>query len=332
MIGDGIYVDKLLYICNINRIDLFMSVIKAKPYSNKSLIFAHLGALLCVLMWGISFVSTKVLLNNEMPPAEIYIYRFALAYLLILLFKRTKWMSHNWRDEMLMCLCGVLAGSVYFMSENIALQYTLVSNVSLLTSTSPLLTVLIVSILYKNERAGAGMWIGSLVAFLGVGCTIFNSSFNIEINPLGDMLALLCALSWALYSLVLRRLNATYDVWFITRKTFFYGVITALPFLFVEPIKYGVIDVVTNTEVLLNLTFLGIGASLISYVLWAGTVKKLGAVKANNYLYLQPVITMIFSVLVLGEVVTFIGYLGCGLILGGLWLGDYLTRRNQMRR
>lgn len=282
-------------------------------------------------MWGVSFVSTKVLLNLEMQPVEIYIYRFTLAYILILLLKRTRWFCNNWRDEGLMLLCGMLGGSIYFLAENFALRYTLVSNVSLLTSTSPLLTAFLVGLLYRAERPSQGMILGSGVAFLGVACVIFNSSFSLEINPLGDLLALAGAFSWALYSLILKRINANYDVWFITRKTFFYGVLTSLPFLWVEPPHFTVIEFFNTPGAIINVLFLALGASLIGYVLWAVTVKKVGAVKANNYIYLQPIITLVVSVVALGENVSFIGYLGCGLILLGLWLGDYITRRKLLK-
>lgn len=302
-----------------------------KLQSNKSLILGHLGALFCVTMWGMSFVSTRVLLDYEMQPVEIYIYRFTLAYLIILALKHGRWFSNNWRDEGLLCLCGLLAGSIYFLAENFALRYTLVSNVSLLTSLSPLITTMLVGALYKSDRPGGGMIAGSMVAFLGVACVIFNSSFNLDINPLGDLLALAAAFSWSLYSLILKRLNANYDVWFITRKTFFYGVITSVPFLAVEPPRYNVMEVFGNWSLLGNILFLGLGASLIAFVLWAETVKKVGAVKANNYMYLQPIITLVVSVLLALEKISFVGILGCALILLGLWLGDYLTRRKKMK-
>lgn len=302
-----------------------------KLQSNKTLILGHLGALLCVTMWGVSFVSTKVLLNYEMQPVEIYIYRFTIAYLLILAINHKRFFSNNWRDEGLLLMCGLLSGSIYFLAENFALRYTLVTNVSLLTSLSPLITAMLVGVMYKSERPGAGMWMGSMVAFLGVACVIFNSSFNLEINPLGDLLSLAAAFSWSLYSLVLKRLNANYDIWFITRKTFFYGVLTSLPFIMVEPPKYNVVEVFTTGPLLFNVLFLAVGSSLIAFVLWAETVKKVGALKANNYMYLQTVITMAFSAVFLGEKVSVVGIGGCILILLGLWLGDYLTRRKKMK-
>lgn len=283
------------------------------------------------MMWGVSFVSTKVLLDYGMQPVEIYVYRFTLAYIMIWCFKRSRWWCNNWRDELSLCLCGLLGGSIYFLAENFALEYTLVSNVSLLTSISPLITTLLVGALYKSDRPGGGMLIGSLVAFIGVACVIFNSSFNLQINPLGDLLALSAAFSWSLYSLILKRLNAVYDVWFITRKTFFYGVLTAIPFMFIEHPQYTPAAVVRCLPVLGNLLFLGIGASLIAYVLWAATIKKVGAVKANNYMYLQPIFTMIVSAFALHEHISVIGVTGCGLILFGLWLGERLSSRKASR-
>ena len=77
--------------------------------------------------------------------------------------------------------------------------------------------------------------------------------------------------------------------------------------------------------------FLAIGASLVSYLLWSLAVKKLGAVKANNYMYFQPVVTMIAAAIIIGEPITPIGVLGCVTIIFGLWLGDWLTRRRAMK-
>lgn len=302
-----------------------------QPNPKKALIYGHLGALVCVIMWGASFVSTKVLLNNGMQPVEIYLYRFALAYLLILLFKHSHIRCNNWRDEALLCMCGLLSGSIYFLAENFALRYTLVTNVSLLTSLSPLITTLLIGLWYRSERPGPGMLTGSMVAFLGVACVIFNSSFNLEINPLGDMLGLAAALSWSLYSILLKKLNAVYDTWFITRKTFFWGVVTGLPFLAVEPPHFYILEVFRYPAVWGNILFLGLGASLIAFFLWAVTVKKVGAVKANNYMYLQPIVTLVISVVLLHEHVSAIGIMGICLILGGLWLGDWLTRRRAMK-
>lgn len=277
-----------------------------------------------------SFISTKVLINNGMGPVEIYIYRFVLAYAIILLFSHKRLFCNSWRDEGLFALCGLTAGSIYFIAENTALEHTLVQNVSLLTSLSPLITAFLVSLLYANEKPGKGMILGSIIAFAGVTCVIFNSpgeEGGFVFHPIGDFLSLAAAFSWSVYSLILRRLSANYDTWFMTRKTFFYGILTAIPFLFFSPALNNPFDLLKNMEVVANLLFLGIGASLIAYILWSVTIKYLGAIKANNFMYFQMIVTLIASRLILGEEITVIGICGCLLIIGGLWVGDVLSRR-----
>ena len=289
-------------------------------------LLGHIAAIVTVAMWGYSFVSSKVLLDNGLGPVHIYFYRFVLAYLMVLFISHKRLWASNWRDEGLFVVCALTSGSLYFIAENTALQYTLTTNVSLLTSLSPLITTMLVGLVYKTEKFGIGTRPGSAIAVAGVACVVFNSSTSLEVRPLGDFLALAAAFSWAFYSLILRRLNAHYDVWFITRKTFFYGILTSIPFLIFEPESQSVATIISRPEVYANLLFLGLGASTIAYVLWAYTVKTVGAVKANNYMYLQSIVTLIVSAIVLGEHVNFIGYLGIFLILAGLWAGDNINK------
>ena len=287
----------------------------------------HLAALFVIAVWGTSFVSTKVLLDAGLHAVEIYIYRFLVAYLIVLAVCHKRLWSNSLVDELLFAVCGLCGGSIYFIAENTALNYTLTSNVSLITTLSPLLTTLLIGAIYKNERPGAWVYVGSVVAIVGVGCIIFKSGFHLEVMPLGDMLALSAAFSWAIYSIVLRKVNANYSALFITRKTFFYGLLTALPFMAFEP-EIAPLSALGEPVVLLNLLFLSLTASLLAYVIWSQTVKRLGAIKASNYLYFQPVVTMIVSAIILpDDPLTLVGCLGCVLIIGGVWFGDFMTRK-----
>lgn len=289
--------------------------------SQGSLLWYHIGAILTITAWGVSFVSTKVLLDHGLQPTEVYVYRTLLAYILILCVCHKRIFSNSLRDELLFVACGLCAGSLYFIAENTALEYTLVSNVSLIVTLSPLITTLLVGAIYKSEKPGKGVLAGSLVALIGVGFVIFNSSFVLDVKPLGDLLSLAAALSWAVYSLVLRKLNAFYSVMFISRKTFFYGMVTALPFLFMQS-SHTPLTVFMDTDVWTNFMFLGVFCSMLAFIIWAWVNKGLGAIKANNYLYFQPIVTLVASALLLGEKVSLIGYTGCGLILVGVWVSD----------
>lgn len=278
------------------------------------------------MAWGVSFISTKVLLDSGLHPIEIYIYRFAIAYLAMLLICHKRILSNSWRHEFMFMLCGLFGGSIYFISENVALEYTLVSNVSLITSLSPLLTVLLIGFIYKTDRVSKETIFGSVVAFLGVGLVIFNSSFSLSIKPLGDLLSLLAAFCWAIYSLILKKLNPLYSALYVTRKTFFYGVLTAIPFLLIEP-EITPPTVLVEPKLLFNILFLALFCSMFAYLMWAAIIGKIGAVKASNYMYFQPVVTLVFSFLILGEKISIIGYTGCAMILLGVWMADYLQKR-----
>lgn len=299
-------------------------------FSRGSNLIIHIGAILVVAAWGASFVMTKVLLENGLGPAECYAYRVVLAYVLMLLISHNRLLSRSWRDEVVFMIIGMCGGTIYFLAENAALEYTLVTNVSLITTTAPLLTAMLVGFVYKAERPTRNMLIGSMIALVGVGMVIFNSSVNLQVNPLGDFLALAASLSWAVYSIVLRRVNATYDVMFITRKMFFYSLLTTVPFMFLkgEPLS---LEPLKAPVVWINLVVLGVVCSVLGFIIWNQAIKRIGAVMASNYLYFQPVVTLIVSVIVLGEVITATGYIGCGLILLGVFASDYLDRPRRGR-
>lgn len=301
---------------------LYMASVK----SNRKTWFYHLCAAFTVTAWGLSLVSTRILLDHGLHPIEIYIYRFVIAYLAMLAICHKKILANSLKDELLFVVCGLVAGSVYFISENVALEYTLVTNVSLITSLPPLLTVLLIGLVYKTSRPGKGAFIGSAIAFVGVGLVIFNSSFNMALNPIGDLLSLLAAFCWAIYGLLLKPLNAHYTEMFITRKVFFYGVLTAIPFLAVEP-EIADPHILLEPVCLWNLLFLALFCSMAGYLMWAFAIVGIGPVAASNYMYFQPIITMVFAMLTLGEKITPVGYAGCALILAGVWLADHLQRR-----
>ena len=156
----------------------------------------HLIAVLTVCIWGSTFIATKTLINQGLTPVEIFTYRFSLAYLSLLAFCHQKLMANTWRDERLFLLAGLTGGSLYFISENSALEITMASNVSLIVCTTPVLTVLLSSFFFK-EKLRKGFIAGSLVALSGVTLVVFNGSVFLKLNPLGDCLTLLAALSWA---------------------------------------------------------------------------------------------------------------------------------------
>ena len=188
-------------------------------FKNKVLLF-HLLTAVTVIIWGTTFVSTKVLLHHGLGPIEIMFYRFILAYVCLFLFSHKRIWANNWKDEGLLILSGLTGGTFYFIAENTALGITQASNVALLVCTTPIFTALLAHWIYK-EPLRKNMLFGSLIALIGVGLVVFSGSIILQINPLGDFLSIVAALMWAFYCLVLKPLGGRYSTAFITRKVFF---------------------------------------------------------------------------------------------------------------
>ena len=286
---------------------------------DKNIVY-HLMAIFTVTIWGTTFVSTKVLLANGLTPQEIFLYRFILAYFCIWFWCPRRLFAKSWRDELLLAAAGLSGGSLYFFAENSALGITLASNVSLIISTTPILTALLACLFYKQERLKRNLIYGSLIALTGVALVVFNGSFILKINPLGDMLTLVAALLWAIYSLIMKRLDNYYPVLFITRKIFFYGLITLLPIFCITPVTP--VSALGKPVVYLNLIFLGFIASMLCYLMWNVSLKKLGVVRATNYIYIIPLVTLVTSALVIDETITGVAILGSVLILSGVYIAE----------
>lgn len=300
-------------------------------YSSRVKFLANAGMLATATLWGLSFISTRVLSDQGMHPVEIYMYRFLMAYLVLLAVCHKHILSYSWRDEGLFVLLGLTGGSIYFIAENIAVTLTDVANVSLITTMSPIITVFLVAALYRNERPSQWIVIGSFIAIVGVVMVVFGGGEGASFHPAGDLLALGAAVSFSVYSIIIKKLNVTYSSLFITRKSFFYGLVTALPLMLMEP-EHMALSQLASVDVLGNLLFLGIVCSLLGFLAMARAIQVIGPVKANNYLYVQPIVTMIAGWIILGERVLWTGWTGCALIIGGLWLGESLARGASGRR
>lgn len=289
-------------------------------HTTKNYIY-HLIAILTVGIWGLTFISTKVLIEHGLSPQEIFLLRFLMAYLGIWFISPRKLFADNWKDELWLLWGGVTGGSFYFFTENMALEITLATNVAFIVCTAPLLTTILSLLIYKKEKATAGLVGGSLLALAGVALVVYNGHFILKISPLGDFLTLLAAFSWAFYSLIMKKMSGRYRTTFITRKIFFYGILTILPAFILHPWQFS-LSGLWQPAVWMNLLFLGVLASLVCFVVWNIILKQLGTVRASNYIYLNPLFTLIGSAVLLDEQFTVMSLMGAMLILGGVyWAG-----------
>lgn len=295
----------------------------------------HVVAFVTVAIWGSTFVFTKLLLLHGLSPAQIFTLRFLIAYVLLagieIVFYRQnhRWVASSWQDELLLLVLGVTGGSLYFLTENEALNYTATTNVSLIVCCCPLVAAILIGLFYKSQRMRPVQVVGTVMAACGVSVVVLNGHFVLHLSPLGDILALGANICWALYSLLMIPANKRYSALFVTRKVFFYGLLTMLPYYLLRPEELPAmigghfdLSVLTDPLVLAHLLFLGVVASCICFLVWTWVMDKLGAIVATNYVYINPLSTIVVASLVLNEQITVFFLIGALLIVGGMFLAD----------
>lgn len=282
----------------------------------------HLAALFTILVWGTTFISTKVLLK-EFQPVEILIIRFVIGYFLLFLVSPGVICLKEKKQEWLFAAAGLCGISLYYLLENIALTYTLASNVGVIISVAPFFTALLTHIFMKEEgKLTSTFFVGFVAAIAGIALMSFGSSDSLQLNPKGDILALAAAFVWACYSVLTRKISGYgYSTVRMTRHIFGYGIVFMIPAAFLFEVHLG-ISRFTDPVNLLNILFLGVGASALCFVTWNFAVQKLGAVRTSVYIYVVPVVTIITSVLILKEQITGRAAAGAGLTLLGLIISE----------
>lgn len=277
-------------------------------------------ALGAAIVWGTSFISTKTLLP-DFSPFEILFLRFTVGYLALWVIFPHKVKIKTAREELYLFIAGFAGVSLYFLCENTALIYTYASDVSVLVSIAPFLTGLLAHFL-TSEKLKKTFVLGFFVSIIGIVLISYNGSAVLHLNPLGDILAILAAFLWAIYSIYTNKVSEhSYPIIGVTRRIFFYGILTMIPMMFFMDFHIETADLLHKSN-LFNLLYLALIASAVCYIAWNKAMDILGAVKASVYIYLIPVVTMIFSFFLLGENITVIMLIGTAFILGGLFLSE----------
>ncbi len=282
-------------------------------------ILGHGLALLSIVVWGTTYVSTKVLLAY-FSPVEILFIRFVIAFVLLYLLY-PKAIKVDRKDQWLFMGAGFSGITLYYLLENIALTYTSASNVGIIITVAPFFTSILAVFFLKEKRPNLNYYIGFVAAMIGIGFISLPGA-KVSLHPVGDLLAMLAALAWAVYSICIRKLGqlSLHPIQ-MTRHIFMYGLIFMLPFLWLMDFDVQMQDF-QSPLVLSNLAFLSVGASALCFVAWNHAVSMLGVIRSSVYIYLVPVVTLLSAAWILAEPLTPSLLFGACLTLVGLYLSQ----------
>lgn len=285
---------------------------------------AEICAAICVIVWGLTFIFSKHLMTYY-TPIQLMSMRFLMAFV-ILWIVRPKW-EFDIRTEWVFVLMALFGNVIYFSTENLALTYTYTSEVCILTSTTSMMALILMHFLFK-DKVGKIQVLGFVLSFIGVVLVAFNGAVVLNLNPIGDVLALVSALSWAVYGVLLRLFNKDFDGIILTRKMMFYGFVMGVVLMIVSGDRFEPVHLLEPFN-MFALFFLGGLGSCLCFILWNHSVKEIGVIKSNIFIYAMPVVTLIAGHFVFDEMITIMAVIGMALVISGMLMANGRPDKDQ---
>jgi drug/metabolite transporter (DMT)-like permease len=279
-----------------------------------------LAVLASMLLWGLSFVSSKAVLNTGFPPATMVALRFLIATALLLPLRRRlepgiRLASLSRRQRWLLLASGFTGVTVYFFFESRGIKLTSASNAALIIAAIPIVTVLAERLVFRT----AIRWLqvaGILLSIVGVYFIVRRSPEHFPRGLAGNLFMLGACLSWVGYVVLSRDLHEPLAGLSLTAYQAAVGAVTLLPLALSEIGSWRL----PSLGVWLNLLYLGIFCSGFAYFSYMFALARLGPVRTASFTNLIPFIGALGGMLLLGEKLSWIQLAGGLAVIGGVFL------------
>jgi drug/metabolite transporter (DMT)-like permease len=242
----------------------------------------------------------------------------ALLFSTALIFKR---LQHIRKEDWLkIILLAVFEPLLYFIGESLGMLYVSPTTASVIISIIPLIVPVVAYFLLK-ERLLIKNIVGIIISCAGVVLVVINSQYEFTVSARGILLLLISVFAAVFYSVFLKKLADIYNPLTLIAWQNTFGAVMFFPLVVIfEPQSLKQIPM--TIESLTPLFKLAVFASSFAFIFYTYSVQKLGAVKANIFTNLIPVITAFFSFLLLNEKLFFHNVIGIFVVIGGLILSQ----------
>ena len=287
----------------------------------------YIALIVSVILWATTFGATKLSLI-EIPPISLALFRFVIASLILLLFiqvkKENKSLKNAFKkDTPFFIVLGLIGISLMYILENFAIKFTTTSQVAIIMNADPILIALL-AYFFIGEKFNARKIFGIIIGFIGVSLVVFNEADFIALfksqSFLGNILALAASLTWAIYTIMIKKKIEQYGTLTVTTISSIFGAI----FLFFAVFLFeGFPNIATfslNSWILI--LYLGIIISGLNFYLWNYALKHFDASKVGMYWFLAPIIAVIIGIFFFKESLTLMMILGTILIFIGIYLTE----------
>jgi drug/metabolite transporter (DMT)-like permease len=290
-------------------------------------IAARLAVLAAVIMWGVSFVATKAALR-EVSPVTLIFTRFALgvAVLFLILKLRRAPLIPERSSWPMLALMGFIGIFVHQMLQAHALTLTTAVRTGWLIGVTPIWSAVLAAV-FLGERFGPRKVLGLVLGLIGALLVVTRGKLSADVLALpatrGDLLILASTINWAIYTSLgqdtVKRLGSTQAI----AGVMFIGWAMLIPF-FVSAAGWQEYRGLSSPTVV-ALLFLGIGCSGLGYLFWSAALERLETSQVAAFLYLEPLVTLLAAVALLGEEVAISTILGGVVVLIGVLIVQTAT-------
>jgi len=291
----------------------------------KGKIFPYWKPVFAVVVWGASFIATKIALE-EITPLTIILLRLMLASVLLasLAVYSGKSFTINLKNHGSIFILALIA-AFHLWIQVTGMQYTTAANTGWIIGTAPIFMAIVGFIVFKESLSPVRIF-GILLAFFGLLLLISKgdlSSIDFLSNK-GDFLILASAFTWSIYSAVNKKISLSYSPLLTILFLFLMMAIIISPFSINSIAVQSVIAL--SAKGWIAIFFLGIFCSGVAYVLWAQALKEMDSVKVGAFLYFEPFVTVFAAWLILKEEITFMMILSGIIISIGVILVNFSVR------
>ena len=291
----------------------------------KRVFLGYFYAVCATAIWSGNFIIARGL-SDSIPPVSLAFWRWVVAVIAFLPFALKTLFAERTiiRDHIpYLCLTSVLGITLFNTLIYYAGHTTTAINLSLISITFPAF-ILVLSRIFFSEMITLNKWIGIVLVVIGVILLITKGVVAKLLNvsfAIGDLWMLLAAVTFAIYSILLKHKPRQLSIWSLQLTTFIIGLVFLFPFFIWEYVS--VPSVVFELKTILAILYVGIFASLTAFVLWNKAIVNVGPSKAGMIYYTLPLFAGMLSFFFLGESITYVHLLSALLILSGIITTNY---------
>ena len=273
---------------------------------------------LAASIWGGMYVVSKVVLT-KIPPLELVWLRYAVAFItLIILGMMTRQSWHiRKRDLPLILIIGAIGYALSIWAQFMGTKLTSAQMGAMITSATPAFMVIFARLLLQEKitfRKGLSITLATIGVLFIVGVDDLGEGYQ-----LGGIFLGIAALSWALMSVLVKKVPSHYSQIVITTYAVLIAMILLTPFALYH-MSFNQLQVLLQPEIGMGVLYLGVVSTAFAFFLWNKGLQMVDAGSGGLYFFFQPLVGTLLGWFFLGEQVGFAFWVGSLLILGGVLL------------